>query len=584
MSPEKRRSPYIRLLRYLLPHTPSLVLSIVFTIMFAMANVYFMPLVKDILSHLGDKNLEYFTNHIINAAILFSIWISSKYAQVYLMQRLSYKILIQLRLDLFKRLQQWSMDQYSGWKLGDIVTRALSDVDKVKMAVMLNFESILPNFVTVVGISGYLFWLYWPLATLALVGVPAFIYILVYFSKRLKRVTGQIQRQTAGITHILQENVSNMKVVQAFAQEDHEMQRFEHEHNRNFNAFMREIRYRVTQEPLLAILQFIVFLGLAWYGGFLVVTDVMSSAELGAFFTGVILLAEPTRGLSKAVTKTHQTMASAERIFEILDVKSSVTEIKNAKIIEPVMGKVEFRNVCFSYATKDDNALNNINFTAESGQRIALVGLSGGGKSTLVNLIPRFYDPQEGEVIIDDVNIKEWSLKCLRSNIGIVPQDVVLFRGTILENIRYGNLKASQEDIQKAMAQANVLEFVEKFPDNILTKVGDQGQLLSGGQKQRISIARALLKNPKILILDEATSALDSESEHLVQEALDKLMQGRTTFVIAHRLSTIQNADKIIVINEGEIVETGTHRTLLENPKGQYTRLYELQLSRSTNK
>lgn len=584
MSQDKRPSPYIRLLRYLLPHAPLLALSIVFTITFAMANVYFMPLVKDILTRLGDKNLEYFTNHMINAAVLFSVWIGSKYAQVYIMQRISYKILIQLRLDLFRKLQQWSMDQYSNWKSGDIITRALSDVDKVKMAIMLNFESILPNFITVVCVSGYLFWLYWPLATLALVGVPAFIYILVFFSQRLKRVTGQIQRQTAGITHILQENVSNMKVVQAFAQEDHEMKRFQNEHNRNFTAFMREIRYRVTQEPLLAILQFIVFIGLAWYGGFLVVTGVLSSAELGAFFTGVVLLAEPTRGLSKAVTMTHQTMASADRIFEVLDVQSSVVESKNAKVIEPVKGKVEFKNVNFAYATKDDNALNNINFVAEPGQRIALVGMSGGGKSTLVNLIPRFYDPQSGAVIIDDIDLKEWNLKCLRSNIGIVPQDVVLFRGTILENIRYGNLKANHDEIQKAMAQANVLEFVEKFPDNVLTKVGDQGQLLSGGQKQRISIARALLKNPKILILDEATSALDSESEHLVQEALDKLMQDRTTFVIAHRLSTIQNADKIIVINEGEIVETGTHKTLLENQSGQYARLYELQLSRSTNK
>ena len=222
-----------------------------------------------------------------------------------------------------------------------------------------------------------------------------------------------------------------MKVVQAFAQEDHEMQRFKNEHNRNFNAFMKEIRYRVTQEPLLAILQFIVFLGLAWYGGYLVVTEELTSAELGVFFTGVILLAEPTRGLSKAVTKTHQTMASAERIFEILDVKSSVEQPKNPAKIDNVDGKVAFKNVSFSYATKTENALSDISFVAEPGQRIALVGMSGGGKSTLVNLIPRFYDPQNGEVSIDGVNVKNWDLKTLRSNIGIVPQDVVLFRGTI---------------------------------------------------------------------------------------------------------------------------------------------------------
>jgi ATP-binding cassette, subfamily B, bacterial MsbA len=570
------RQNYGRLLKYLKPHIPLLTLSILLTVLYAVSNVYIMPLIRDISAQVTNKNLMYFSNQVINALLLYTIRLFSKHAQTYVMERISYRILINIRMDLFRKLQRLSLEFYGKMKMGDIIARVFSDSEKVRTAIMLNFESVLPNVLTIIGVSGYLFYLNWKLALTTVVGIPLFVWIISFFSQRMKRVSSQIQRKTADLTHILQETVSNIKIIQAFTMEERETAKFAKHNKRNFEAFMRETKIRTTQEPLISFLQFFVFMFVVWYGGYEVVMGNMTGAVLMSFFTGILLLVDPVIVLSKVYTKTYSAMASAERLFELLDEEVQVEDPKQPIILKAVKGEIRFENVNYAYNESNQDALNEIDVTAKPGEVLALVGLSGAGKSTFVNLILRFYDPQKGKVLLDGIDIRTIQLKELRKQMAIVPQEDILFRGTILENMRFGRPDANEKDVEAALKKANAWEFVSRFQDGVLTKLGDQGRNLSGGQKQRLSIARAILRDPKILILDEATSALDTESEKMVQDALNKLMKGRTTFIIAHRLSTIKHADRIICMGHGKILESGSHDELLKN-NGQYAKLYDMQ-------
>ena len=338
---------------------------------------------------------------------------------------------------------------------------------------------------------------------------------------------------------------------------------------------MSSIKLNETKKAIELGLQGIVFISIIFFGGRLVANDTITGPQLLSFFTGCALLIDPVIVLSKGYTQIQQSLVSAKRIFEILDTDPKIKSKKNG-LKKQINGKVIIENISFQYDNTKEKVLNNISINAEKGSVIALVGLSGAGKTTLINLIPRFYDVTNGSIKVDDEDIKNYDLNNLRSQIGIVLQDDILFSGTILENIKFGSPKTKVEDVIKAAKAAHAWEFISKCKDKLFTKVGDKGMRLSGGQKQRISIARAILRNPKILILDEATSALDSESENLVKDALINLMKNRTTFVIAHRLSTIKHANKIIVLDNGNIVEEGTHEILLEK-NGHYKKLYELQ-------
>ncbi|RAP34252.1 ABC transporter ATP-binding protein [Candidatus Marinamargulisbacteria bacterium SCGC AG-439-L15] len=568
---------FFRILGYLKPHGLLLFGSIVLTFLYALANIYAMPLIRDMTDQLANKNLVYFSNHVANAVLLYSIYLGTKYGQVYLMSYVSYKVFIELRLDLYQKLQRLSLDFYTEWKVGEIISRVFSDAEMVRNAILKIFERLLPCILSLIAVSGYLIYLNWKLAAFTLLAMPFFISIIMYFSRIIKKVAGQIQQKLADITHILQENVSNIQVVQAFTMEDREMKRFKKQHRRNLDAFMKEVRLKVTEEPLISFLQFVVILLIIWFGGYEVINGRLKGSELLAFFTGIFILVEQVQKLTASYTLVYQSMASVERIYEILDHKESIQDPEKPIKLQSVKGHVSFENMSFSYDEKLETVLKNINLDIKPGETIALVGLSGAGKSTFVNLIPRFYDPTEGGIKLDGVNLKDLKTKELRSYISIVPQEVVMFSGTILENIRYGSPDTSVDLVIDAIKQANAYEFIKDLPEGLLTKVGDKGVKLSGGQRQRISIARALLRNPKVLILDEATSSLDSESEHLVQEALEKLMKNRTTVVVAHRLSTIMTADHIIVLEKGQIIEKGTHQDLLSK-EGAYAKLYQLQV------
>jgi ATP-binding cassette, subfamily B, bacterial MsbA len=573
---------YLRILRYLIPYIPALSLSIILSIVFSGANILVIPLTRDIITEISHKNLTHFNNQVFNAIALFSLRLVGQFGQYYLTNRFSTLLTIDIQMDLYRKLQYVSSHFHAKWKLGEILTRLSSDVGKVKEAIMTIFFEILPQGLTLIGILTYLFLMNWKLTLLALLATPAFVAMLAYSGKKLKKVAKQTQRKAGDISHLLQETLSNTRLVQAYNREEQEISRFKKESMRNFKINMRGIKVKTTIEPIITFLQFLVIIIIIWYGGYEIAKGNLNGPTLTSFFLGLFMLIDPILVLSKVYNNLQQAHISANRFFEVLDDPIVITNHPNA--IKPtITGNVSFNNVCFSYEENQPFVLNQINLKAEKGEVIALVGLSGVGKSTLINLIPRFYDPVNGSIEIDGENLKNIDLFTLRSQLGIVPQDDIMFRGTILENIRYGKLEATEEEVILAAKKANAWEFIHKMRGELRARLHDRGSNLSGGQKQRISIARAILRNPKILILDEATSALDPESEKLVQDALYTLMENRTTFVIAHRLSTVMHADKIVVMDKGAIKEMGKHDELLKQD-GLYAKLFHLQFEKSKHK
>lgn len=573
---------YLRILRYLKPYWPQFLASILLTLLFSTANVFVMPWIKDVTKQINHKNLGDFVQHMVNGVGLWVVRVITQYGQYYLMTWISTRIVIDIQKDVYNKLQGVSQHFYMRWKLGDLTTRLFSDSTYVRQTVMSSFSDILPQTLTFIGVLGYLMSINWKLTLFACVAVPLFIYLLSSFTERFKRVNRQMQRKSADIAHIAQENLGNIKLVQAYTMEKQEFNKFVRHSMKNFRSTMRSAKLKATMDAIVTFSQGLVFLSILYVGGVMVANSTMSGPTLVSFFTGLVLLIDPISALSKVYVNIQQGMVSAERLFEILDAPVVISNPKEG-IKDKIKGEVEFQAVSFVYPENEKNVLNTINLQAKEGEIIALVGLSGAGKTTLINLIPRFYDPSHGQLLIDGKPLKEWDLHTVRSQIGMVLQDDILFHGTILENIRYGSQSATEAEVEAAAKKANAWEFISATSQGLRSKVGDKGRRLSGGQKQRISIARAILRNPRILILDEATSALDSKSEKLVQEALIELMKNRTTFVIAHRLSTVMHAHKIVVMDKGGIVEVGTHNELLEKG-GQYATLFHLQFKLNDQK
>lgn len=475
--------------------------------------------------------------------------------------------------DLYTKIQSLDMEYFSMTKVGELMTKVLNDPSNVNSLIIESFNLFSEAFRAVVCL-GIAFYVDWKLTLGVLIVAPILLVTVKKYSSKLKKAGKARQEATGTLNSKLQETLSGIRVIKAFAMEKEEIRDFKKKSKELKKVALKSAKYISKSSAISEALNYIMVAMLLMFGGFRVLRgNHFTAGDFIAIVGAISSMYTPVKRAISRYNEISTNIPSIGRIFEILDETPDIADKENCVEFEEFKDNIIFENVDFHYKDNDEKILKNINLVAKKGETIALVGNSGGGKSTLVNLIPRFFDVSSGSVEIDGINVKDYEIKSLRKKIGIVPQETFLFGGTILENIRYGNHHATVEEVIEAAKKANAHEFIEKLEESYETEIGERGIKLSGGQKQRISIARAILENPQILILDEATSALDNESEQLVQDALEKLMKGKTTFVIAHRLSTIINSDKIVVIQQGEIKETGTHEELIEKA-GIYEALY----------
>jgi ATP-binding cassette, subfamily B, bacterial MsbA len=496
------------------------------------------------------------------------------FGQSYLNDYVGLRVINDVRNQLNRHFQSLSLSFFHRHPTGTLLARVNSDVVLLRYSITDALASFLKDSTSLVVLVVVAFYKDWVLASIAFFVFPASVLPIIRLSKRIKRFTRRGQISTGTLTSLLQESIQGNRIVKAFGMESYEDRRFMQENWKLFKQSLRASRIKSIVSPSMELLASFAIGGVVWYGGWSVIAGGRTQGEFMAFMAAMFLMYGPFKGLSRTYTAVHQGLAGAERVFEILDEKPTITDKPDAKKAKPFTGSIEFENVSFAYA--DAPVLRRINLTIGTGQMVALVGMSGVGKSTLVDLIPRFYDVDEGRILLDGVDVRDLTVQSLRAQIGIVTQHTFLFNDTVKNNIAYGISDQDMNAVIAAAKAAHAHEFIMAMPNGYDSMVGEMGMQLSGGQRQRLAIARALLKNAPILILDEATSSLDTDSERLVQNALENLMATRTTIVIAHRLSTVRRADRIVVMVDGAIAEEGSHEQLLAR-NGEYNRLYTIQ-------
>lgn len=567
---------YLRILSYIKPYMHRLIFAMFCTIMAAAGNLYIPWIIKDMIDEvLADKNgtmLNWIAASIIAIFVVRGLfW----YGQNYLMSYVGQSVIIDIRAAVFKKLQRLSISFYDKNKTGTIMSYVTNDVNALQSAMVENTIEMITEGFILIGSVVAMIYLDWRLTLFTVCTFPVVLWFMEFFGKKIRKTGGRIQECTADITSVLQESVASARVIKSFVREDYEVDRLDVENRANFRANMKNAQLMATLTPVVELVAAIGVTMIIWYGGNNVINGTITAGSLVAFLTYAVNISNPIKRLTRVIGNIQKALAAAQRVFMIIDMPEEIAESRDAKQLPEVSGKVEFQNVSFAYDDKG-NVITDLSFSVKPGEVIAIVGPSGAGKSTIANLLPRFYDVNKGDIKIDGHSVREVTLDSLREQVGIVPQETMLFNGSVYNNILYGRLDATKEEIEAAAKAANAHDFIMQLTDGYETKLGDRGVNLSGGQRQRIAIARAILKNPRIMILDEATSALDTESERVVQEALDRLMVGRTSFVIAHRLSTVKNADKILVLEKGNLVESGTHDELLALD-GLYAHLYKIQ-------
>lgn len=533
-------------------------------------------LVKDLLDKIFmEKNIFYLkVMPLILLAIFFTKGIFY-YIYTFLLERVGQSVIRDFRMHIFDHIHKQSLSFFNVMPTGTLMSRIINDVSLLQQAVSNALVGSVRDFFQVVILLGVVFYMNWRLAMVSFIVLPIAAYPIVKFGKLFRRLSTRTQEEVAGVSNILHETITGSRIVKAFSRESYEGERFQRQVGKLFSLTLKDAKYRCLQHPLMEFIGGAAIAMIIWFGGKEVIAGTATPGTFFAFLTALIAAYEPVKGVTRINSTIQQGMAAAARVFAILDIEPEIGDKKGAVILPPFRSEIVFDQLTFRY-NEETPVLFNINLRVPAGEALAIVGPSGGGKTTFTNLIPRFLEIKEGRITIDSIDIRDVTVASLRRQIAMVTQQTILFNDTVRNNIAYGDLNASDEEIHEAARAAYALDFVLALPNGFDTIIGEGGARLSGGERQRLSIARAILKNAPILILDEATSALDTESEREVQKALDNLMKDRTTFVIAHRLSTIKNASRIIVIKDGVIVEEGTHDTLIAK-KGEYEALYNLQ-------
>ncbi|WP_304270727.1 lipid A export permease/ATP-binding protein MsbA [Phascolarctobacterium succinatutens] len=567
---------YFRALKYIKPYWKRGLAAGICTIIAAGGTAYLPFVIKDMVDQvLSEKNTTMLNWIVLSIIVVFVIRGIAYYGQSYLMNYVGQRVIIDIRKAVFEKLQRLSMSFYDKHKTGTIMSYVTNDVSALQSAMVDNVVEMITETVILVASIVMMIYLDWKLFLVTFATFPVVLFFIDNFGKRIRKSGSRIQEAAADITSVLQEVASSPRVIKSFVREGYEVDRFDKENMNNFRANMKYAQLSSTLTPTI---EFVAAVGVSiilWYGGNSVINGSITAGSLVAFLTYAVNISNPIKRLSRVIGNIQKALAAAQRVFDVLDLPEDIKNAPDAKALPKVKGDVRFNDVSFAY-NENEEVLSHVSFEVKPGEMVAFVGPSGAGKSTVASLLPRFYDAINGSITIDGQDIRKVTLDSLREQVGIVPQETVLFNGSVYDNILYGRLDATREEVEAAAKAANAHDFIMQLPDGYETMLGDRGMNISGGQRQRISIARAILKNPQILILDEATSALDTESERVVQEALDRLMVGRTSFVIAHRLSTIKNADKIMVLEKGQLIEQGNHDELMAMD-GLYAHLYKIQ-------
>jgi ATP-binding cassette, subfamily B, bacterial len=573
----KTRSSYWLLIPYIRPEIRRITLALLCTLAFTVFWPLLAWLAGRMANYIGQGDVKSLAQLAIAGAIIFLLRGAVQYGQDTLMAQSALTIALELRKIVFDRLQRLSLNYFATAKTGDLSYRLTEDIDRIGEVINKFFHQLVPCILQLIVVLGYMFYLNWQLTTATLILAPLMAVLIGYFGEQLLKFSRRSQQQISNLSALLTEVFSGIRLIQSFAAEEYTLKQFSLESEQNKNAKYLAEKAKALQILVVGFLEAMSVIFLFFLGAWQISQNNLTGSEFISYIAGVALLIDPISITTNNYNEFKQGEASVDRIFELLAIKPEISDCDGAIELTQIKGKVKYQNVTFGYDLNKP-ILEHTNLVVNPGETIALVGSSGAGKSTLVNLLPRFYNCDRGQITIDNIEIEQVKLKSLRQQIGIVPQENILFSGTIAENISFGKTEFTLAEIEQAAKIANAHQFISELSQGYHTYVGERGVNLSGGQKQRIAIARAILSNPPIIILDEATSALDSESEALVQEAMMRIIQDRTVFIIAHRLATIRHADKILVLEKGQIMETGTHEELLQL-NGRYASFYTRQFS-----